>query len=390
MHCQIGKRIIAEWLQFDRMAVRPTGFQRIPLKDKPSIPRKMACIQMQAEAVRAARTSSCSGPKPSHRKLFDNEGRVPALKEAVMITINKILCPVDFFPASDAAVNYAAGLAANYDATLHLLHVMAPVIPGSFEFPMATVDITKSVEESCRRELKVLEEALRDTGVRVQIDLRSGDVYDEIKRVIEIEKPDLLVMGTHGRRGAERWFMGSTTEKMLRHTPVPLVTISATGDKAASPPRFRRILVTTDFSDGTPDALAYAFSVAQENESNVTLLHVLHDVSMDLSGKYRESLISGVQKQLDEMVPREARNWCEINTRVETGVPYRIILRTLEEEKVDLLVMNIHGKGMLDRALLGSTAERVVRAASCPVMMIPPMKRKLKRKARPGGNHVAA
>jgi len=55
-----------------------------------------------------------------------------------------------------------------------------------------------------------------------------------------------------------------------------------------------------------------------------------------------------------------------------------------------LLVMNIHGKGMLDRALLGSTAERVVRAASCPVMMIPPMKRKLKRRARPGGNRVAA
>jgi hypothetical protein len=60
-------------------------------------------------------------------------------------------------------------------------------------------------------------------------------------------------------------------------------------------------------------------------------------------------------------------------------VPYRIILRILEDEKIDLLVMNIHGKGMLDRALLGSTAERVVRAASCPVMLIPPMKRRLKR-----------
>jgi nucleotide-binding universal stress UspA family protein len=89
------------------------------------------------------------------------------------------------------------------------------------------------------------------------------------------------------------------------------------------------------------------------------------------------------------MVPGEARNWCDIVTRVETGVPYRIILRTIEDERPDLLVMNIHGKGMLDRALLGSTAERVVRAASCPVMMIPPMKRKLKRRARPGGVRVA-
>ena len=145
------------------------------------------------------------------------------------------------------------------------------------------------------------------------------------------------------------------------------------------------ILVTTDFSDGTPDALTYAFSVAQENESRVTLLHVLHDIDADLSGKYRESLISGVRHQLDNMIPAEARNWCDIVTRVETGVPYRIILRMLEDEKIDLLVMNIHGKGMIDRALLGSTAERVVRAACCPVMMIPPIKKKLKRRARPGG-----
>jgi nucleotide-binding universal stress UspA family protein len=99
--------------------------------------------------------------------------------------------------------------------------------------------------------------------------------------------------------------------------------------------------------------------------------------------------VEGVAKQLDDLIPAEAKTWCDIDTRVETGVPYRIILRMLEDEKIDLLVMNIHGKGMLDRALLGSTAERVVRASSCPVMMIPPLKRKLKRKARPGGRAAA-
>ena len=221
-------------------------------------------------------------------------------------------------------------------------------------------------------------------------EIRIGDVYDEIKHSLEVQKPELLVMGTHGRRGVERWFMGSTTEKMMRHSPVPLLTISATGERANANPRFRRILVTTDFSEGTADALAYAFSVAQENDSRITLLHVIHDVAADVSGKYRESLLQGVEKQLQALVPPEARNWCEVETRVQTGVPYRIILRTLEDERVDLLVMNIHGKGMLDRALLGSTAERVVRASSCPVMLIPPLKRKLRRKARPGGRVVAA
>ena len=294
-----------------------------------------------------------------------------------MIAIKKILCPVDFFPASDAAVSYAAALAGNYEASIHLLHVITPVAVGTYEYAIDTAEIMKSIEERSTDELKKLAAKVKEASISCEFQICVGDVYDEIKRAIEVARPEIVVMGTHGRRGVERWFMGSTTEKLLRHSPVPLITISAAGEKQAAP-RFQRILVTTDFSDGTPDALAYAFSVAQENESQISLLHVIHDVAADVSGKYRDSLIEGVHKQLNDLVPAEAKNWCDVNTRVDTGIPYRIILRILEDEKIDLVVMNIHGKGMLDRALLGSTAERVVRVAPCPVMLIPPMKRKFK------------
>jgi nucleotide-binding universal stress UspA family protein len=307
-----------------------------------------------------------------------------------MVTVKKILCPVDFFAASEAAVDYATGLAANYGAEVHLLHVITPFAATWGEYAIDTTSIISSWEERASEELKKLATKARIAGVVAATHVYVGDVYEEIKAAIEEMDPDLVVMGTHGRRGVERWFIGSTTEKLLRHSPVPIVTIAPAGEKATSAPRFGRILVTTDFSDGTSDALAHAFSVAQENESRVTLLHVVQDVSVDMSGKYRDSLLNGVRKQLDDLVPAEAKNWCEVVTRVETGVPYRIILRTLEDEKIDLLVMNIHGKGMLDRALLGSTAERVVRAALCPVMMIPPLKRKLKRRARPGGRVAVA
>jgi nucleotide-binding universal stress UspA family protein len=300
-----------------------------------------------------------------------------------MITIKKILCPVDFFPASGAAVQYGASLAANYDATLHLLHVVTPIPPNAHEYLLDTSGIIQSMEDSSVEEMKKLVAKLKATGVSVETEVCVGDVYDEIKRAIEEERPDLIVMGTHGRRGVERWFMGSTTEKLLRHSPVPLVTISAGGEKFVAPPR--RIMVTTDFSEGTSDAVSYAFSVAQENESKLTLLHVVNDLAVNITGNDRASLINEVRKQLEGMVPAEVRNWCDVETRVETGVPYRIIKRVLEDERIDLLVMNIHGKGMLDRALLGSNAERVVRAAGCPVMLIPPLKKKSKRRARPGG-----
>ncbi len=95
----------------------------------------------------------------------------------------------------------------------------------------------------------------------------------------------------------------------------------------------------------------------------VTLLHVISDLIMDPGNKYREPLLTGVNKQLEDLVPADVRNWCDVQTRVDVGLPYRRILKILETEKPDLLVMNIHGKGMFDRALLGSTAERVVRAS---------------------------
>ena len=287
-----------------------------------------------------------------------------------MRDIRKILCPVDFFPASDAAAQYAAALGENYDATIHLLHVVTP-------FP-SIPHVTTSLEECAADALNKLAARIYATGVDTATESRVGDVYDEINRAIEEVKPDLIVMGKHGRRGVERWVVGSTAEKLFRRFPVPLVTITAPGAKFVAPPR--RIMVATDFSEGTSDALAHAFSVARENESTVLLLHVVSDVVARLSGKYLDSLINGMRQQLEDMVPPEVRKWFEIVTRVETGTPCRVIKRVQEDDRSDLLIMNIHRKGTLERAALGSTAERLVRTADCPVLLIPPPNN---RKARP-------
>ena len=201
-------------------------------------------------------------------------------------------------------------------------------------------------------------------------------------------------MGTHGRRGFERWVMGSVTERLMRNCPVPLLAIASEKGGTAAPPAIRRILVTTDFSEGTSDALTYAFSIAQECQSKVTLLHVVNDLAMaDVASKLREPLTSGIRQELEELVPEEARNWCDVETRVETGFPYRVILKLVQSEKPDLLVMNVHGKSMLDRALIGSTAERVVRSAGCPVLLIPPqlaVQKTAVKKSKPKPRRAAA
>ncbi len=289
-----------------------------------------------------------------------------------MIPIKRILCPIDFFGASSKAANYAAALARHYHASLKLLHVVPPVLPTTLEYPVDIAGLLRAMQESAKKDLRRIAERVRSKGVSVECEVRVGNIDEEIRRVIERDKPDMIAMGAHGRRGFERWLMGSVTERLIRHSTTPILTISGRKGRRRSPERLGKILVTTDFSDGTADALAYAVSLASENKSEVSLLYVVHEDTSDVSGKFQDSLMNKIQRELDGLVLHVSSRNCRVSTRLETGIPYRTILNILDHEKIDLLIMNIHGKGILERAIFGSTAEHIVRSSSSPVLLIPP------------------
>jgi nucleotide-binding universal stress UspA family protein len=287
-----------------------------------------------------------------------------------MIKFGSILCPVDFFPASEHAFDYAIALAQNYDADVHVLHVVSAVTPTSYEFQLNTAEVLTQLRKHAEEKMKSLVARAEEAGVSAHPETRIGDIDETIVHAVGEHKPDIVIMGTHGRRGFERWFLGSVTERLLRKSPVPVLTTSDAGSRARVPPDVRRVLVTTDFSEGTNRAMDYAFAIAQEAPAEVTLLHV-----MQQPPESREPL-EGVRKiledHLDSMVPPEVRNWCTVSARVEIGTPYQRVLAVAEETEVDLIVMNIHGIGLWERAVMGATAERVLRAAECPVLAIPP------------------
>jgi nucleotide-binding universal stress UspA family protein len=289
-----------------------------------------------------------------------------------MMTIRRILCPVDFLPAADTAFNYATALAASHGAKLKLIHVLTPIFSGMYPYPVDIVNPSSAMKKETRRQLAKLVAKAKAAGVSAESEVVIGDVDAEIRRAIAGFKPDLITMGKHGRRGFERWFMGSTTDRLLRHTPVPLLTIAEPAHPKDDASVFRRILVTTDFSEGTADAIAFALTIAQENNARITLMHVGQDQPVQFSQEERASFRRRTERALLKLVPAGVKDWCDVDTVIESGTPYQVILEKLEKEKVDLLVMNIHGKGMLERALLGSNAERIVRAARCPVILIPP------------------
>jgi nucleotide-binding universal stress UspA family protein len=294
-----------------------------------------------------------------------------------MIRIDNVLCPVDFSEISQHALGHAAAIARWYGARLTLLYV-------SVNLP--TMDLPPLVLEDADRERllndlrRVAAAAARDVSVEVRIQ-EAGSVHEEVLAQLGATHADLLVIGTHGRSGFQRLFLGSVTEKLIRKADCPTLIVPprAPDVPAGSPIQFRRILCAVDFSDSSLDALALAINMAEEAEAQLTVLHVVEFPQMligepnvpapDLS-RIREAAASNARGKLQELIPEEARTYCTVDTAVVEGRAYREILRLGVERRSDLIVMGVHGRGALDLLLFGSTTHHVIRASRCPVLIV--------------------
>ena len=172
-----------------------------------------------------------------------------------MIQIKNILCPIDFFPASLKAYEYALKLAANYEAGIYALHVVSPIVPTAYDFPLNLSEYTGALQKNSRVELAKLGKKAEKVHVPFRSEVVIGSIDVEIHKALKKTKADFVVMGTHGRRGLERWILGSEADRMLRSCPVPLLTMSVVKGTRTAPPAIRSILVTTDFSEGTAEVV---------------------------------------------------------------------------------------------------------------------------------------
>jgi nucleotide-binding universal stress UspA family protein len=279
----------------------------------------------------------------------------------------RILCPVDFSAASLRAFDLAVQLASLHHARIHVLHVVPRIVASVMDIPITTTRWTVADEAKARRELPKLKERARRHGISATTEVRVGDIDVQILKILKESKADLLAMGTHGRRGFERWALGSVTERMLRHSPIPLL-LTAAGIRRGL---IRRILVPCDFSEGNQDAIGHAVSLAEKTDASIMTLHVIQDRSAAVDWKAFPDQTAAIRQRLRELVPSRSGISCE--GRVDSGDPYRVILKTMKNSKPSLVVLNTHGHGFLDRILIGSTAERVVRggAGMSPMLLIP-------------------
>jgi nucleotide-binding universal stress UspA family protein len=298
-----------------------------------------------------------------------------------VIRFQHILCPVDFSETSDRALHYATALAAWYEAQLTILHVVQAFEAhlsssagsderGSGPFPSrdeVMVEMRRAIERSSI------------TTVIPSLLIDEGRVHATIVDRAASLPADLLVLGTHGRGGFERLFLGSVAEKVLRSASCPVLTIPPSVHATPRiPVTFGKILCATDFLPSSRRALEYALDLARQADGSVTVLHALEYMDEDEPCEHvdaqvrdnRRQIIEHAHERVRSLVSDESRTWCDIKDVVEIGRAYRLILQRAAAADIDLIAMGAQGLGGVELMIYGSNTQHVVRQATCPVLTI--------------------
>lgn len=286
----------------------------------------------------------------------------------------KILVPMDFSDFSKKAAEFALSFGELYGADLTLLHVVTLFHEDTAELSnlQNIEEHVKMQEEAMHEELKAHADQFGHSEVQVNAITRRGFYEAEaILDTISDDDYDLVVMGTHGRKGLKHLVLGSIAEKVVRLSKVPVITIHDTGREF----NLKRILVPVDFSSYSKKSIEYAQSLASRFDTDLSYLHVIeNDVHPSLYAAGVNNIF-----EIDPELPGRANKKLQKFVGIpENGVSYEVIQGNVhkqicgfsEKMNADLIVMATRGLTGLDHILLGSTAERVVRLAKCPVMTV--------------------
>jgi nucleotide-binding universal stress UspA family protein len=278
--------------------------------------------------------------------------------------INSIVAALDGSELAEGILAYVRRLLHSEDAEVVLLRVVPPE------------DDARALQEhkdGAQAYLDRMVAKLGEEGISARGRLVEGDPADGILRVVEEEQPSLLALTTHGRSGLARWIRGSVAERVLRRCPVPVLMAKAVEGELKEVPEFKRILLPLDGSDRSAAILPLVEHVAGLHNAEVILLRVAW--SGPMAADYPVHAVplivtpEKVEESLKPHADRLAAAGVKVRTQAAFGIEAGSILDALEEEDVDLLAMTTHGRSGLDRWLLGSVTEKVLRHAQCPLLI---------------------
>jgi nucleotide-binding universal stress UspA family protein len=289
------------------------------------------------------------------------------------MAFTRIMCPVDFSPGSQEAMRTAVRIANEHDAALVLVHSWyIPPVAFAGDYVYAA-DIVQTMSEDAQHALdNALGEARKLGARRVTSRMLNGLPWQQIVEAAQGDPDlDLIVIGTQGRTGLSRVVMGSVAELVVRRAPCPVLTVRPGNE----PTPYTHVLCPIDLSKPARDAMKLVAELVKPGGAGITLLHVL-ELPVSYTG---DQPIPDFHRELDARSAALLDRWtAELKAKVSVpvmqqtrvGRPGAQILAQLEQDRTfDLVVMGSHGHTGIERMLLGSVAEKVVRHARCPVLV---------------------
>ena len=291
------------------------------------------------------------------------------------INFNRILCPTDLSESSNEALRYGVALARVFNAKLQACHCTDALNVAN---PSSRHRLEKLLSDAVREQIRIPD----SSKVGWEAVVLAGDPIDSIPGEAARWHADLITLRSR-RRPIAAALLGSTAEAICHRAPCPvLVTHPQEHEWAGATTNdidLERVLVAYDFSPDSQQALSYGLSLAQEYEAELHLIHVLpphgqlNTAEVAFLPVGAESRFEEVARNLQNVVPEEAYSWCAVKQVVREGQADKEVLDYAEEHDVDLICLGAHGAGIRFQKMLGSTVDRVLRYAPCPVLIARPV-----------------
>jgi len=290
----------------------------------------------------------------------------------------RILFPTDLSPNAETVLGHALFHAELHEAELHILHTVSVKGNESHSYLPDPEQVLEKMEESARIQIKESVERHKDSVFKILEKTSRGDsIPDEIMKYIQDHEIDLTIIGNHGRQGIKHFFLGSVAEEVVRMAACPVMIIRAT-EQGMTARKISKILAPVDFSEQSKLALIHASKLARIHNARLVVCHIIQnsfypagpDASIQPINELLPDLETSRKELLGSLTSKIIDSHVDLVCQIDIGNAYQEIVETAKREEADLIVMGSHGYSGLAHLVLGSTAERVMRMAPCPVLVV--------------------
>jgi nucleotide-binding universal stress UspA family protein len=314
--------------------------------------------------------------------VYAGKGTSAEAKTPAALSIKNVLFATDFSPTSEAALPYAASICRRFGATLHAAHVISDAglmaMTGGVDY-VNIENLYTDVQNDAKKRLEQISQRLE--GISHRCYVRHGQVWNTLATLVEWNEIDLLVLGTHGRKGLGKLLLGSVAEDILRHAPCPVLTIGPSVSGRAKLPALtnlgrdlapvdldvKQIVFATNFASGSEGVARAGVSLAEEFRARLTLLHVIEDY-VEL-GRRPAPIEDGVHRLL-ALIPATASLPYLPETLVEFGPAAECILKVAADREADMVVLGARSSSAVGTHLPWTTTHEVLVHAPCPVLTV--------------------